>query len=46
MNYLIQTRLGLLNTAVKNLGNYTFATLEVDFATRGIIGDIVKSRIC
>ena len=39
--------LGLLDIAVvKNLGNHMFAILEVDFATEGMKGNLVKCRIC
>ena len=39
--------LGLLDIAiVKKLGNYMFSTLEVDFATGTIKGNMVKCRIC
>ena len=39
--------LGLRNIAVvKNKGNHMFASLEVDFATGGMKGNMVKCRIC
>ena len=41
----MKTWLGVLDIAVvKKLGNYT--TLEVDFATGAIKGNMVKCRIC
>ena len=47
MNELIKTWLGLLDIdVVKDLRNHMFATLEVDFATEAMKGNMVKCRIC